>query len=829
MSKLFKTLLSCTLILSLCVSAVCTSYTVVNASAAVFNDVNDESVFLKQETPVTCTLSSAVMILRRTAIAAGLPDWKNITETSTRSEGWVNGLGLLWNFTSHGMTVGHGYFSKGKTKSEMLSLLEKYPLGFVIYNGGNGGQSHAVLLTDYDKATDTFYAADPASTAPKGRIKLTETTILGKTQQEQIDNLTSYWYVSSPNVVYENGEYSVNGFNGDYDPKPDLNAFSASSSAVNKYFVVTSESSDGCAFRYQPSGNGVIAEKIENQTIVYITEVGKNDFGATWYKSADGHYVFSSNVTEFSEYSEDTKKFESTAVKENSTYTVNAVCGKKTAVRLVPTEGNNIIGYANNGAYIYAAASGVNTAESKWLKTSNGYYIKKSDMKFASDGKLENSDYSGKILTLSGKYSASPIQDSSEETLTSAEYIITASFLNMRESPVDGDVIVSIPKNTVVKVTEILSGWARVDYNGAKGWISLEYAEKTENNNPLPLTIKTVTTDKNKVHCGEKIVCTATVENGKNCVYRFSVCDSAGKVVYKSEKYINSSKIEYIVQKAGTYYLLVDVKDSDGRTASEVGSKFTVLNKLIIASVGSNTDGFSEIGQAVVWTADTVSASDSAEYNYALLLDGKVIDVKTSKSNKYSFTPTKNGNYVLQTFLFDELSESDVVLSDTVTVYEPLAVMGITVNDDTVVTGESLDCTVDAVGGLGNYRYKFSLMKDGNIIRTGGFGEENTKSFRVYEAGTYSVLCVIQDERGAVAEKISNPINVIDYIIGDMTGDGKVTAADARIALRLSAKLENMTELLLVCGDVNKDGKVNASDARIILRCAANLDSIIFS
>ena len=57
-------------------------------------------------------------------------------------------------------------------------------------------------------------------------------------------------------------------------------------------------------------------------------------------------------------------------------------------------------------------------------------------------------------------------------------------------------------------------------------------------------------------------------------------------------------------------------------------------------------------------------------------------------------------------------------------------------------------------------------------------------------------------------------------VIGDTNNDGKVTAADARLVLRQSAKLDTDS---LVC-DVTNDGKTTAADARMILRVAAQID-----
>ncbi len=62
--------------------------------------------------------------------------------------------------------------------------------------------------------------------------------------------------------------------------------------------------------------------------------------------------------------------------------------------------------------------------------------------------------------------------------------------------------------------------------------------------------------------------------------------------------------------------------------------------------------------------------------------------------------------------------------------------------------------------------------------------------------------------------------------LGDINSDGKLNAADARIILRVSAKLDELSSEKLSFADINGDDKVNASDARIILRIAAKLDSL---
>ena len=67
-------------------------------------------------------------------------------------------------------------------------------------------------------------------------------------------------------------------------------------------------------------------------------------------------------------------------------------------------------------------------------------------------------------------------------------------------------------------------------------------------------------------------------------------------------------------------------------------------------------------------------------------------------------------------------------------------------------------------------------------------------------------------------------VPLIKVIPGDIDGDGKVTAADARVGLRDSVDLENLTKRQKRAADVDSDGKVTAADAREILRKSVGLD-----
>ncbi len=60
---------------------------------------------------------------------------------------------------------------------------------------------------------------------------------------------------------------------------------------------------------------------------------------------------------------------------------------------------------------------------------------------------------------------------------------------------------------------------------------------------------------------------------------------------------------------------------------------------------------------------------------------------------------------------------------------------------------------------------------------------------------------------------------------GDVNGDGIINAADARMILRASAGLLELTDAEFKRADINGDGEITAAEARAVLRLAAELDT----
>lgn len=82
-------------------------------------------------------------------------------------------------------------------------------------------------------------------------------------------------------------------------------------------------------------------------------------------------------------------------------------------------------------------------------------------------------------------YSGSPAttpdnnnNDNPDNNNSESVYEVTASALNMRENPdTASETLAVIPNGEKVTVTEISDGWGKTSYNGAEGWISMEYTQ----------------------------------------------------------------------------------------------------------------------------------------------------------------------------------------------------------------------------------------------------------------------------------------------------------------------------------------------------------------
>ena len=146
---------------------------------------------------------------------------------------------------------------------------------------------------------------------------------------------------------------------------------------------------------------------------------------------------------------------------------------------------------------------------------------------------------------------------------------------------------------------------------------------------------------------------------------------------------------------------------------------------------------------------------------------------------------------------------------------------------DAVFSDTDVTWTAGAEGGTGKYFYAFYIYRDGVKIYSGTFSTSNTFTYNLDTKGTYQASVTVMDSDEKTAQIVSDDVICVgdetEAVPGDADGDGKVTAGDARKALRMAAHMETLTGKNFVCADFDRDGKVTSADARRILRKAAGI------
>lgn len=160
-------------------------------------NIDDTSVFIKQEGSDWCTYAAATNMIRRRALLDGKENWSSYTDADLRSSARASGGGMSNSFSYAGYGVkAENWKSKStdQKKSDLISLLSSHPEGIVIYTF-EGTYTHAILACNYTNGT--LYVNDPAKKKPTGIIKLTEAQFNGSSQDERIGWIKKVWYISS--------------------------------------------------------------------------------------------------------------------------------------------------------------------------------------------------------------------------------------------------------------------------------------------------------------------------------------------------------------------------------------------------------------------------------------------------------------------------------------------------------------------------------------------------------------------------------------------------------------------------------------------------------
>ncbi len=146
-----------------------------------------------------------------------------------------------------------------------------------------------------------------------------------------------------------------------------------------------------------------------------------------------------------------------------------------------------------------------------------------------------------------------------------------------------------------------------------------------------------------------------------------------------------------------------------------------------------------------------------------------------------------------------------------------------------VIDSRQTGITADVGMGLATYRGESPDFSGLTILAVYDSGDkipitDYTLSHHidVNTVGDYIVTAISGDYQCTFKYFVVERTNVR---LGDVDADGRITANDARLALRISARLEEVNYTAMLAADVNVDRRITADDARKILRVSAKLEA----
>lgn len=188
------------------------------------------------------------------------------------------------------------------------------------------------------------------------------------------------------------------------------------------------------------------------------------------------------------------------------------------------------------------------------------------------------------------------------------------------------------------------------------------------------------------------------------------------------------------------------------------------------------------------------------------------------------YTASRYGGYIMKGYLWDGVNPDSASaqgrvydLMDDAKFYQTIASFAPGVSFD-IIRIKYVDCYVEAKVNkndqLTYYSTHYKCVLDIDEEKAQLSGVDMSSMLGMGDTVLYE------------SEVIYQNFNWSARPLGDVNGDGKLRADDARLALRAAAKLSPIekTDVAFAYADVNGDGFIRADDARKILRVSADLD-----
>lgn len=363
------------------------------------------------------------------------------------------------------------------------------------------------------------------------------------------------------------------------------------------------------------------------------------------------------------------------------------------------------------------------------------------------------------------------------------------------------------------------------DEAGNYAYVELNTITVPETSATVPDFTLTVSAE-NGANKGEDIRWTATASNGSgHYLYKFELYRDGELIADRAPN--DFADYECSLTESGVYKVTVTVTDTvSGKSVTADSPDVNIFDPIITDGIICN-DEKAQPFQPLIWTVNAHGGEGGLKYSFTLYKDGAAVESTAwLQSAAFNKKLTECGVYYVIATIMDSRSQTVSCQSSEITVAYPVSVKELSFSSGYAVIGKSVTVRADVTNGTGNYMCDFTVFCNGTEIASNQTTDSSEFTFRIPQAGNYTASVKITDADGTVVTFEGGMLTAEETAArGDANCDGKITAADARFALRCAAMLETPEAGLEYAADISNDGRITAADARKILRISANLEN----
>lgn len=246
--------------------------------------------------------------------------------------------------------------------------------------------------------------------------------------------------------------------------------------------------------------------------------------------------------------------------------------------------------------------------------------------------------------------------------------------------------------------------------------------------------------------------------------YRFTQTFNGKTTVLQD--YGNATGLYWEPQETGDYILGVSVRDMTGETVSK-SLPFTIQKEPFELTIRTERNSPQPAETEIHLSADP-SYIEDLEYYGRLTVTHDGITTTLSEQDDIWYTnpvscswkPQQPGTYTITAYVrddyWDPVANTEKVKEAEASIEFEIIDASTVVSDFTIKrpyyqeAGDLVTLTADAVGGTGDYHYKFTATLDGTEQILQDYAEENSLSWTPMEAGAYTISVYAKDSAGTV-------------------------------------------------------------------------------